>query len=458
MSIDSTTAGNLNKFLDIIRSYSIFYKSYHANVFLIREDNQWFILLATIKLSWEDTSKVKEEAFSIKDKISIIHIADKFDLNGFSNMVGSPNEGRLILDNTQYFIDGFKEIGLESMDNEGWKFVDLGDTEGWPADLLYCSGKQIYTLVKDLKGLNELINTNRTDAYSDLTQLSKRHMDLALMPSHSSMVYVVAPIYRKLNPISLNKSGQLSGTFNCHGSLKPSDFRLSAVYNSGIGEKVGDFHVSFKDPKIRKEFYEIKFNDTKEKRNASNAIVSLIDNTNHIRVYRKGLQPYEDEDIRSQKQFKFKGTAMVQGQSNNEKLRNNRVFICHAKEDLGAASRLYNDLKSHTNLTLWLDKDDLLPGQNWKIEIKKAIKNSRYFIVLFSSISVQKRGYMQKDVKFALEVLGEFPEGEVYAIPIKLDNCQIPYEEFNDIQRVDMFPDWNEGIQKLLRTFEKYQT
>jgi hypothetical protein len=79
MSAESTTASNLNKFLDIIRSYSTFYKSYHADVFLIKEDDQWFILLATIKLSWEDTSKVKQEVFSIKDKISIMRIADKFD-------------------------------------------------------------------------------------------------------------------------------------------------------------------------------------------------------------------------------------------------------------------------------------------------------------------------------------------------------------------------------------------
>jgi hypothetical protein len=149
---------------------------------------------------------------------------------------------------------------------------------------------------------------------------------------------------------------------------------------------------------------------------------------------------------------------MVQGQSNNEKLRNNRVFICHAKEDLGAASRLYNDLKSHTNLTLWLDKDDLLPGQNWKIEIKKAIKNSRYFIVLFSSISVRKKGYMQKEVKFALDVFDEFPEGEIFAIPVRLDDCQIAYEKFKDIERVDMFPDWNEGLQRLLRTFKEHQS
>jgi hypothetical protein len=68
----------------------------------------------------------------------------------------------------------------------------------------------------------------------------------------------------------------------CHSSLKPSDFLLSVVYNSDTGEKVGDFHVSFKDPKRDKRFHEIKFNDTKDKTNVSNAIVSLANSLRSI--------------------------------------------------------------------------------------------------------------------------------------------------------------------------------
>jgi hypothetical protein len=134
-----------------------------------------------------------------------------------------------------------------------------------------------------------------------------------------------------------------------------------------------------------------------------------------------------------------------------------RVFISYARQDYDAASRLYEDLRAKTNLKLWLDKKDLLPGQDWNVEIRKAIKNSRYLIALFSSTSVQKRGYIQKEFKFALDVLDEFPEGEIFAIPVRLDNCETPYEKFRNIERVDLFPDWNEGVQRLLRTFEIYQ-
>jgi TIR domain-containing protein len=262
--------------------------------------------------------------------------------------------------------------------------------KGWPADFLYCSGKQVRTLVKDLKGLIELINTHKTDPYNDLNQLSKRYMHLPLTPSGSSIVYVIAPIYRKLNPIVLYKNGHLHGILKCHASLKPSDFLLSVVYNSDAGEKVGDFHVSFKDRKTRKKFHEIKFKDTKEKSNVSNAIVSLASSTDCIRIYRKELRPSKIEDVRSQIQFKVDGSTVTEDKLSNEESRNKRVFISYAREDSDEALRLYNDLKAHTDLRPWLDKKDLLPGQKWQLEIRNAIHNSRYFIVLFSSVSVQK--------------------------------------------------------------------
>ena len=61
---------------------------------------------------------------------------------------------------------------------------------------------------------------------------------------------------------------------------------------------------------------------------------------------------------------------------------------------------------------------------------------------------------MQKEFRKAIDALDEFPEGEIFAIPVRLDDCEIPYERFRNIERVDMFPDWDKGIQRLLRTFQ----
>ena len=131
----------------------------------------------------------------------------------------------------------------------------------------------------------------------------------------------------------------------------------------------------------------------------------------------------------------------------------NTVFISYAREDSNAAKRLYNDLRS-AGLNPWLDKESILPGQNWEIEIKKAIKNSRYFLSLNSSNSVQKIGFVQKELKNALERQEYFPESAVYLIPIRLDDCQLAYQKLEKIQYADMFPDWNRGLEKITQTME----
>jgi len=68
---------------------------------------------------------------------------------------------------------------------------------------------------------------------------------------------------------------------------------------------------------------------------------------------------------------------------------NVRVFINYSRQDTEVANRLYNDLRV-SGLDPWLDTESLLGGQNWRIAIKEAIKNSRYFIPLLSSNSLEK--------------------------------------------------------------------
>jgi len=134
------------------------------------------------------------------------------------------------------------------------------------------------------------------------------------------------------------------------------------------------------------------------------------------------------------------------GTGNNH---NRRIFISYAREDTEAAIRLHKELKN-AGLEAWLDKVSLLGGQNWENEIKKAIRNSRYFIPVFSSTSAKKRGFVQKEFRFALEMLKEIPEDEIFVIPVRLDDCIIPFEKLREYHYVDLFPHWKYGIQKVL--------
>jgi hypothetical protein len=129
-----------------------------------------------------------------------------------------------------------------------------------------------------------------------------------------------------------------------------------------------------------------------------------------------------------------------------------RVFISYAREDIEAARRLYGALKAVPGIEPWFDEENLLPGVRWEPAIRKAIRESEFFLALLSKRSATKRGYVQKERKNALDILDEFPEDQVYFIPIRLEDCQLPSERLRDIQYVDFFPDWDGGLKKVLRS------
>ena len=128
------------------------------------------------------------------------------------------------------------------------------------------------------------------------------------------------------------------------------------------------------------------------------------------------------------------------------------VFLSYAKEDETSAMQLCQELTA-SGVKVWFDRTEIAPGANWKLEIRKAIRKSRYFIALMSSKSVSKKGFVQTELRQALEVLKEYPEDEIYLIPVRLDRCEAPYNELNDFQWVDLFPQTRDGTDKLLRLF-----
>jgi len=65
---------------------------------------------------------------------------------------------------------------------------------------------------------------------------------------------------------------------------------------------------------------------------------------------------------------------------------------------------------------------------------------------------VKKIGYIQNEFKFALDIFNNFPPGRIFAIPVRLDNCEIPPEELEDIEYIGLFDNsWNEGLERILQ-------
>lgn len=81
-----------------------------------------------------------------------------------------------------------------------------------------------------------------------------------------------------------------------------------------------------------------------------------------------------------------------------------RVFLCHASDDKPAVRELYRQLCAEGWMDVWLDEEKLLPGQDWDMEIEKAVESADV-VVCLSNNSVTKEGYVQKELRFALELL-----------------------------------------------------
>ncbi|MBI5952014.1 MAG: TIR domain-containing protein [Chloroflexi bacterium] len=127
-----------------------------------------------------------------------------------------------------------------------------------------------------------------------------------------------------------------------------------------------------------------------------------------------------------------------------------KAFLCHASGDKPAVREMYKRLVFE-GVDAWLDKEKLLPGQDWRVEIPRAVQEADVVIVFLSKKSVSKEGYVQKEIKFALDIAEEKPEGTIFLIPARLEDCLVP-ERLSRWQWVDLFED--NGFVQLLRSLK----
>ena len=133
-----------------------------------------------------------------------------------------------------------------------------------------------------------------------------------------------------------------------------------------------------------------------------------------------------------------------------------KIFISYAREDAETARKMNTDLKQE-GFEPWLDEENLLGGQNWREFIPQQIKDSDYVIMLLSTISVVKRDYVQVELKRTVEVLEEFPDFDIFVIPARKDDCELPYalESYN---AVDLFHDYEKGLDRIIRALKAERT
>jgi len=119
-----------------------------------------------------------------------------------------------------------------------------------------------------------------------------------------------------------------------------------------------------------------------------------------------------------------------------------QVFLCHASLDKPQVRELYKYLRRR-GIAPWLDAENLLPGQDWQVEIPQVLLASDAIIVCLSKNSVTKEGYVQKEIASALDKAQEKP-GAIFVIPAKLEECDVPARlsryQWVDLQQPDGYP------------------
>jgi len=130
------------------------------------------------------------------------------------------------------------------------------------------------------------------------------------------------------------------------------------------------------------------------------------------------------------------------------------VFLAYVAEDLALARRLCEALRAE-GFSPWLDKDKLLPGQNWPRAIERAIENSDAFGACVSTRSIVKRGQFQSELRYALDCARQRPLDHTFVIPVRLEECAVPRGISKHVHYVDLFPDWNRGVRRIARSVRR---
>lgn len=134
-----------------------------------------------------------------------------------------------------------------------------------------------------------------------------------------------------------------------------------------------------------------------------------------------------------------------------------RVFLAYAAEDFAIVERLFHALEIE-GFAPWMDRKRLLPGQRWRRALRQAVAQSDYFVACFSRLSVRKRGGFQEELREALNCALARPLEDIFLIPARLDPCEVPEEIRREVQYVDLFPRFQDGVNRIADTIRRQES
>ena len=133
------------------------------------------------------------------------------------------------------------------------------------------------------------------------------------------------------------------------------------------------------------------------------------------------------------------------------------VFISYVRQNSDIVDKLAAELRRH-GVTVWLDREQIMPGADWKYAIRQAIAKGDYFIACFSAEYVTRPvTYMNTEIGLAVEMLQQMPPGRIWFVPVLLSECEIPDrtigggQTLRDLQWEPLYENWDRGVRRILK-------
>lgn len=125
-------------------------------------------------------------------------------------------------------------------------------------------------------------------------------------------------------------------------------------------------------------------------------------------------------------------------QKNNSVAEKLIPFLSYSKRNRAVVLEFAEKLKISKWIDPWFDEEDILPGQIWENTVINGVRNSHAVIIFLSAEALVSEGFFHKEIRLALDTAAEKPEGTIFIIPIRLDECVVP-DMLNKYQYVDYF-------------------
>jgi hypothetical protein len=134
------------------------------------------------------------------------------------------------------------------------------------------------------------------------------------------------------------------------------------------------------------------------------------------------------------------------------------VFLSYCRDNDEPVRQLYDEVTAAGH-EVWRDQERLLPGMDWRHEIRLAIRRAYAVVICFSrEVAARHRSGIYPEALLAIEEYRTLPPGSIYLIPVRLSECEIPSIELTptrtlqDLHREDLFPPERrpQGLGRLL--------